>query len=94
MDSAKFWDDMAASYAKSAIDDMDAYEYGLERTRSHIRASDQVLEIGCGTGSTALRLADAAKTMIATDIAPNMVAIGAQKAAEQGIGNLRFPRPA
>jgi len=34
----------------------------------------RLLEIGCGTGEMALRLAEAGQTVVATDIAPGMVA--------------------
>ena len=90
MDSAKFWDNMAANYAKSKIGDEEAYAYGLERIRSYLRADDKVLEIGCGTGSTALELAKGVAELLATDISPNMVSIGQDKAREVGAENLRF----
>jgi ubiquinone/menaquinone biosynthesis C-methylase UbiE len=34
----------------------------------------RLLEIGCGTGEMALRLAEAGRTVVATDIAPGMIA--------------------
>lgn len=90
MDAVKFWDDLAVKYAKSPIDDMEAYEYTLKRVRSYLGASDRVLEVGCGTGSTALLLADGVEQIVAGDISPNMVAIAKEKAAAQGIANVRF----
>ena len=90
MDQAKFWDGVAEKYAAAPIADMAAYEYTLERVRSYLGRSDRVLEIGCGTGSTALLLADSVGEILASDIAPRMVATGERKAAEQGIANVRF----
>ena len=49
----------APKYAKSPIKDVPAYEYTLGRTRSYLKPTDAVLELGCGTGGTALKLADA-----------------------------------
>lgn len=90
IDSAKFWDKAATKYAASKIADIPAYEYTLERTRSYLGANDRVIELGCGTGTTALRLADGAGRIVASDISPNMVAIGRDKAAAAGTGNVEF----
>lgn len=86
-DSA-FWDRHAESYAKSAISDPEAYEYTLARTQSYLTPEMSVLELGCGTASTAIRLAPSARHITASDISPRMGEIGARKAAEAGIDNL------
>ena len=86
----QFWDKVADKYAKSPIRDMDAYTYTLERTRSYLAKTDRVLELGCGTGSTALLLADAVDQITAADISPNMIRIASRKAEEQGAKNARF----
>ena len=54
--TAKFWDGIAEKYAKSPIRDIESYEHTLQRTVSYLKPTDQVLELGCGTGRTALRL--------------------------------------
>ncbi|WP_322866513.1 methyltransferase domain-containing protein [Aquicoccus sp. G2-2] len=90
MTGAAFWDGMAKRYAASPIRDVESYEYTLGRTRSYLGPDDKVLELGCGSGSTALRLADAAGDYVASDYAPAMVEIGRRKAAEAGVPNLRF----
>ncbi len=87
---AQFWDGAAEKYAKSKIGDMEGYLYTLGRTRSYLGLSDTVLEVGCGTGSTALELADAALSYRATDISPGMIEIARGKAAEKDLGNLQF----
>ena len=51
IDSATFWDGVADRYATRAVDDPEAYEYTLERTRSHLAPGDHVLELGCGTAT-------------------------------------------
>lgn len=89
-DAARFWDKTAAKYAQSPIRDMDSYTYTLERTRSHLSAEDRVLELGCGTGSTALLLAENVRHITASDLSPNMISIGAGKAQAQGIENATF----
>ncbi|MEP1206821.1 MAG: class I SAM-dependent methyltransferase [Rhizobiaceae bacterium] len=89
-DAMTFWDAAAEKYARSPIQDMDAYEYTLGRIRSYLKQDDQVLEIGCGTGSTALLLSANAGRITASDISSAMIAIGKQKAAEQEISNVDF----
>lgn len=90
MTTASFWDKRARKYAASPIADMAAYEYTRERTRSYLTASDTVLEIGCGTGSTALQLAPNAGHVIGTDVSSEMVRIAREKAEAEGITNTTF----
>ncbi|NBN63050.1 methyltransferase domain-containing protein [Microvirga tunisiensis] len=72
---AAFWDRIAAKYARDPIKDVPAYEHTLERTRSFLTSHASVLEVGCGTGATALRLADAAGRIVGTDISAAMIDI-------------------
>lgn len=88
--AAAFWDRIAERYAKSPIKDIPTYEKTLDRTRAHLTPTDTALEIGCGTGSTALRLAGDVGHLTATDIAPGMIAIAKRKQAEGGPENLSF----
>lgn len=90
IDAAGFWDKHAAKYAKSAISDRASYEHTLSRTRSFLKADDSVLEIGCGTGSTALQLAGDVKTIIGTDVSPEMIKIAQSKVDEAQVGNATF----
>ncbi|MBO6548114.1 MAG: class I SAM-dependent methyltransferase [Rhizobiales bacterium] len=87
---AKFWNSVAEKYAKSKIANEDAYNYTLERTRSYLTKNDEVLEIGCGTGSTALLLANSVKELTASDVSGEMIRIGKEKAKKEGIDNIRF----
>lgn len=85
-----FWDDAAEKYAKSAIADEASYRYTLERTQSYLSADDKVLEVGCGTGSTALLLAEHVKHITASDVSGNMIQIGQEKAQTQNVSNIKF----
>ena len=91
-DAAQFWDKTARSYAKSPIRDMDSYTHTLNRTRSYLKPSDRVLELGCGTGSTALLLAENVDHITASDLSEKMIQVGRDKASEQGISNVNFLR--
>lgn len=76
---AQFWDKAAQKYAASPIDDEAGFERTLARTRALITPAARVLELGCGTGTAALRLADAAQSYLATDISAGMIAIAQEK---------------
>ena len=87
-DQATFWNKIAPRYAKDPIADMKAYEYTLGRTLSYLSPDDHVLEIGAGTGSTALLIAPHVASIIATDIAPAMVQIARDKAQADSVTNM------
>ena len=89
-EAAAFWDRRADKYSRSPIRDQAAYEKTLERTRAHLVAEDQVLEVGCGTGTTALLLAPSVRRILATDVSSRMIEIASEKAADEGASNVRF----
>lgn len=87
-ESSSFWDRIAAKYATDPIADKPAYDYTLGRMRHYLGAADRVLEIGCGTASTALELAPHVGQYTATDYSAAMVAIGREKLSRAGLTNL------
>jgi len=91
-DSAKFWDKLADKYSKKPVKDTENYNKTLDCTRKHLSASDNVLEVGCGTGTTALLLAPSVKQIAASDISSRMIEIAREKAVTQGVENVRFDR--
>lgn len=86
----RFWNRNAARYARSPIADMRGYERTLERVQALLAPTDEVLELGCGTGTTALRLAPHVHRLVATDVSPDMIAIAQGKLASQPIPQLEF----
>ncbi|PIF77581.1 methyltransferase family protein [Variovorax sp. 54] len=87
---ARFWDRTSRRYAKSAIADEAGYTRTLERTRALFTPDMRVLELGCGTGTTALRLAGHARSYLSTDISEGMIAIAEEKHAAAPIPGLAF----
>lgn len=87
---ARFWDRISRKYARDTIADQAGYERTLERTRALLKPDDQVLELGCGTGSTALRLAGGVHSYLATDLSAGMIAIAREKQSASGIPALAF----
>ena len=49
-----------------------------------------ILDLGCGDGTTALPAAELGANVLGIDIATNLVAAGNARAAEAALGNLRF----
>lgn len=89
-DGAKFWDGIAEKYANMPIRDEAGYQATLDRVRKHLKPGDHVLELGCGTGSTAVLLAPEVGHCTAADYAVAMVEIGKGKAQEGGVENVTF----
>ena len=87
---ARFWDRAARKYAASPITDMAGYEATIRRVQTLLSANQEVLEIGCGTGSTALRLAPHTRRLLATDVSENMIAIAREKLAAAPTPELSF----
>ena len=87
---ARFWDRTAVKYAATPIADRVGYETTLQRVRSLLSFDHDVLEIGCGTGTTAFRLAPYTRRMLATDVSAGMIAIAREKLAVDPLPQLRF----
>jgi len=81
MADAQFWDRIAPKYAARPVANQRAYEETLDHLRHLLRPEDRVLELGCGTGSTALILAPHVWQYTASDFSPAMLDIARQKHA-------------
>ncbi|MEM0947543.1 MAG: class I SAM-dependent methyltransferase [Pseudomonadota bacterium] len=90
MTTSAFWDKIAPRYAARPVQDPNAYAETLERTQSYLSADDDVLEVGCGTGTTALHLAYAVRHITATDYAQGMIDIAEGKRADKELRNVTF----
>ena len=91
MDKAsKFWDRLANRYSRQQISDPAMYEKKLAMTQSHLTEECNVLEFGCGTGSTALIHAPKVKHLLAIDFSTKMIEIAKEKARESQVSNLEF----
>lgn len=82
---ARFWDKTAPKYFKQPIKDEAAYERKLEMTRRYLTPETRLLELGCGTGGTAIKHAPFVKSVHAVDISSEMLAIGRKQAADAGV---------
>lgn len=86
----RFWNGAARKYAARPLADPEAYACTLDRTRHYLKSTDSIIEFGCGTATTALRLAPGVARVVASDISSEMIAIGREKAAAEGVSNVEF----
>ena len=90
MTDVRFWDRLARRYAASPVKNMTAYEATLARVAARLRPTDRVLETGCGTGTTALKLAGQVAAYTGTDVSGGMIEIARERLAETPVDGLDF----
>ncbi len=90
MQASKFWDNIAERYAKRPVADEESYQKKLTVTQGYLQPDMDVLELGCGTGSTAIIHAPFVKHILAIDISAKMIAIAQNKVDAQSINNITF----
>lgn len=94
MRNDRFWDRIADRYAKKPIADEAAYAKKLDMTRKYLREDAEILEIGCGTGSTAIAHAPHVARVVATDVSAKMLEHGRERATAAGVDNISFRQAA
>lgn len=77
--SRTFWNKVARRYARMNIRNPDAYGQTLDTIRAHLSETDHVLELGCGTGTTAFKLAPAVRRYLASDYSTVMISIALER---------------
>jgi SAM-dependent methyltransferase len=87
---AAFWNKLADKYSRRPVADEAAYQKKLEVTRQYFQPDMEVLEIGCGTGSTAIAHAPYVGHIRATDLSARMIEIAKDRAKVAGIENVTF----
>ncbi len=87
----KIWDRLASGYdANTGKTYKGAYLESIERTKKLLDSTDQVLEIGCGTGIIALGIANRCGSVTGVDISPVMIEQARTKAASENVQNVTF----
>jgi len=85
-----FWNKLAERYSRQPVANPEAFDRKIAITVSKMTADDVVLDIGCGTGSLALRLAPSGKHIHGLDLSSEMIRIANGKAADQKVDNVTF----
>jgi ubiquinone/menaquinone biosynthesis C-methylase UbiE len=62
----------------------------LQSIKSWLNGTSVLLDVGCGTGVYATALASKHKTIVGSDISPQMVARGLSRAKRLGLDNIHF----
>ena len=88
--TSRFWNRIAERYARDPVADEAAYQRKLEITRNYLRPDMDLVEFGCGTGSTAILHAPLVKCITAVDFSPRMLEIARTRAAAAGVENIDF----
>lgn len=78
-ESRAFWNKVARRYAQMDIRNPNAYEQTLDSIREHLSEKDSVLEVGCGTGTTAFKLAPNVRRYVASDYSSEMIRIALER---------------
>lgn len=88
--NARIWDRFAPRYFQTPIKDQAVYKYKLELTRRYMTADTRLLELGCGTGGTAVLHAPYVRDVLAVDFSEKMLELARARSASAGIENIRF----
>lgn len=87
---ARFWNRMAKRYFNQPIKDKEAYQIKLETTQDYFHSDMEILEVGCGTGGTAIAHAPFVSHVTATDISSKMLSFAEARKASENIQNVTF----
>lgn len=90
----RFWDRIADRYAASPLPDPDVYDQKLEMTRARLAPEMELVELGCGTGGTAIAHAPRVRHIRAIDVSDKMLAHARRKAEAAEVDNVSFERAA
>jgi len=89
-DESKFWNKMAEKYSAKPVPNQEIYEKKLKLTRELFTPEMKVLEIGCGTGTTALIHSPHVAHITASDFSSEMIRIAKKKAQAKNLTNVNF----
>ena len=90
MSQAAIWNRFAKGYARRPVADPESYERKLAMTAARLTPTMRLLEVGCGTGTTALKHSGRVAHIDATDLSPKMMEIAREKATLAGVTNVDF----
>lgn len=90
--SEVFWDKASQNYDKTEERFEHIHRTTREKTKKHLKATDVVLDYGCGTGTKSCELAHLVKEIHGIDISSKMIEIAKRKAFKSKVENVTFER--
>lgn len=87
---ALFWNKIAAKYAARPVAQPEVFDRKIAATKACMSAEQRVLDVGCGTGSLVLRLADTGAEVHGLDVSAAMIDIAKQKLAATRYPKVHF----
>lgn len=88
--SEKFWDRQADGYDPQDQSGDEEFIKALDKTKSHLRSDDIVLDFACGGGTSTCELAGYVKEIYGIDTSSRMIAVAIQRAEHLNIENAHF----
>ena len=88
--NAAFWDNAAEKYASKPVENPAAFERKIAITKSLMTPRDVVLDVGCGTGSLAMRLSPCGAHVHGLDVSSEMIRIARSKTKAAEVTNVTF----
>lgn len=87
----RFWDKLSSGYDQFIEKHWKIYASSLlDRISSDVNAEDTILEIACGTGLVALKVAERASEVHGIDISAPMIKEAEEKLRRKGFDNVEF----
>lgn len=86
--SEKFWDRMAKYFDRAERKDEPINNKIIEKTRTFLKISDNVLDYGCGTGTVAIEIAGSVTIVHGIDISSKMIDVAKEKTLEHKVKNI------
>lgn len=90
MEAHRFWDRIANKYYRQPVPSEADYQRKLALSRDYFSTDSEVVEFGCGTGTTAVAQAPFVRRLRAVDISERMLDIARRQAADAGANNVEF----
>jgi ubiquinone/menaquinone biosynthesis C-methylase UbiE len=86
----RFWDGVAKRFDRLEQKDEPTTQRIIAKTKTFLKGGECVLDVGCGTGTAAIALADSVKAITGIDISAGMIELARRKAVQAGRTNSAF----
>lgn len=90
MQADRFWNRIARKYYRQPVPNEADYQRKLTISREYFSTDSEVVEFGCGTGTTAVKHAPFVRRYRAVDISERMLEYGRAQAADAQVSNVEF----